>query len=472
MQQIGTYVDGRELTYDHLSGAFAIGGTSVTLEQVLEYDAFDQIAWLSEDMRVWAISLRVDENASAEIPDCRSGRLLGFRSRSPVKMVLALAYYVFWLLFTLFAVLPSASPSADARDIFLQVLKGVMLSLLLITPALALSDFGYRERLPLFKRRNVLANAIGFATCLILFFVSFAVADSLHSPSYKAEAEAQRLAQQQEQERERAARLEREEQQRLADQERLEAESIAEQERLEAERVATVQKESAEREAELAQEKRRAEEERAAQDEAERQAALEAVRGTEEYQRLTSGGMSDVQARAFIDVAHVAGIKYIGEVVGRDATDEGDTFLVESRDSMVGVRYGVMFRGDEVSEVMDENLDKLYSGGKRNIDYVYWDDVGGPTEIKARTEILIKAILKSPSTAKFPGSFLSPLDGWGFEKESGEVRVSGYVDSQNSFGAMLRSQFVVMYRVGVGEKRGSITPVYVNFDGQVVLDDR
>lgn len=461
MQQVGTYIDGRELTYDQLSGGFAVGGTPVTLEQVLEFDRFNQIEWLSAETRTRACALESYEHGAVQEVESRKGRLLGFRSRRPWKMALASAYYVFWAFFTLAAVWPSPSPAADARDIALEVLKGAMLSGLLVLPALALSDFRYCARLPLFRRRKVLANAIGFAACLVLFVASIAVADSLHSSPYKAEAEAQRIAQQQERERERAERLEKEEQQRLEEQERLEAESLAAAER-----------EAAEQEAELAAEQRRAEKEREAQVEAERQAALESVRGTDEYKGLTSGGMSDGQARAFIDAARIAGIPSIGKVAGRDATDESDVFLVESRDSTLNVLYGVAFSGDEVSEILDEQLEKLYSNGKRSADYVFWDDVGGPTELKWRTESLIEQLLKSPSSAKFAGGFLNPLDGWGFTKESQQISVSGYVDSQNAFGAMLRSQFAVIYSVDLGGNQASITPVYLNFDGQVLYDDR
>ena len=55
--QIGTYIDGRELTYDEPSRAFAVGGTPVTLAQVLEYDAAGQIQWPSDEMRAWAHQL-------------------------------------------------------------------------------------------------------------------------------------------------------------------------------------------------------------------------------------------------------------------------------------------------------------------------------------------------------------------------------------------------------------------------------
>ncbi len=59
------------------------------------------------------------------------------------------------------------------------------------------------------------------------------------------------------------------------------------------------------------------------------------------------------------------------------------------------------------------------------------------------TKNTINTILKSPSTAKYPW-----YDEWyvGKDKDTGVITVQGYVDSQNSFGAMLRSQFQVKYQ--------------------------
>lgn len=47
---VGRYVDGRELTFDQQSGQFAVGGTPVPLEQVLEYDDFAQILWANDEL--------------------------------------------------------------------------------------------------------------------------------------------------------------------------------------------------------------------------------------------------------------------------------------------------------------------------------------------------------------------------------------------------------------------------------------
>lgn len=49
---------------------------------------------------------------------------------------------------------------------------------------------------------------------------------------------------------------------------------------------------------------------------------------------------------------------------------------------------------------------------------------------------LVKSALKSPSTAKFP-----KITDWKFAKDKEQIIIQSYVDSQNSFGAMLRSEF-------------------------------
>jgi len=51
--------------------------------------------------------------------------------------------------------------------------------------------------------------------------------------------------------------------------------------------------------------------------------------------------------------------------------------------------------------------------------------------------------LKSPASAQFPGLFMHRED-WSVGRVSADtVRVSSYVDSQNAFGAMIRSRFMV-----------------------------
>lgn len=75
-------------------------------------------------------------------------------------------------------------------------------------------------------------------------------------------------------------------------------------------------------------------------------------------------------------------------------------------------------------------------------------------------ESIIKKILKAPSTANFVDvrafELLSEKDVWS---------VSGYVDSQNSFGAMIRSQWEVQLDWSDG-KGGTVKSIF--FDGKKI----
>ncbi|ACO45101.1 hypothetical protein DEDE109153_18035 [Deinococcus deserti] len=61
--------------------------------------------------------------------------------------------------------------------------------------------------------------------------------------------------------------------------------------------------------------------------------------------------------------------------------------------------------------------------------------------VKCRSEV--KSQLKSPATAKFPGSMESAAQAE--ETDAGERTWNGYVDSQNGFGATVRTQFECRY---------------------------
>ncbi|MFC4805750.1 hypothetical protein [Filifactor villosus] len=58
--------------------------------------------------------------------------------------------------------------------------------------------------------------------------------------------------------------------------------------------------------------------------------------------------------------------------------------------------------------------------------------------LKTQAEIMVKDILAAPSTAKFPG-----YAEYVMEKTPDKYIVGSYVDAQNGFGAMLRSEFMI-----------------------------
>lgn len=65
---VGEYQDGREVTYAKERSQFAVGGTDVTIDQVMEYDSFGQIEWISPEMQTWAQGLAAPAPTGAAEP--------------------------------------------------------------------------------------------------------------------------------------------------------------------------------------------------------------------------------------------------------------------------------------------------------------------------------------------------------------------------------------------------------------------
>lgn len=83
----------------------------------------------------------------------------------------------------------------------------------------------------------------------------------------------------------------------------------------------------------------------------------------------------------------------------------------------------------------------LYENGKvvsKITDYTLTNEEISNLEIKC--EDLVKSALKSPSTAKFPNILK-----WKFSKNKERIIVQSYVDSENSFGALVRGDFQVIF---------------------------
>lgn len=87
------------------------------------------------------------------------------------------------------------------------------------------------------------------------------------------------------------------------------------------------------------------------------------------------------------------------------------------------------------------------------------------TSIKQYCKDIIDSILKAPSTAEYPGGWLDPLEGWNMAKNNNLVTVSSYVDAQNSFGAKIRSEFIIQIQM---QDDGTGKATYVQFDGEVI----
>lgn len=151
------------------------------------------------------------------------------------------------------------------------------------------------------------------------------------------------------------------------------------------------------------------------------------------------------------------------------------TSITKSTNWANGERYSMIYDGTQVfvylnsdSSINSVNIGdvKLYQVGSesKNIaDYIL--SSSDMSQLKTWAKDNVTSVLKAPSTASFPGSFLDPYADWGFGREGNIYKVSSYVDSQNSFGAMIRSNFYIEYK---WEKDGDATINAFIFNGEKI----
>lgn len=383
---------------------FDVGGTSVTLEQVLEYDAFGQIDWSSDEIRSWAQGLRAGLPRQIRSDVNKGWGLLGFRSRRPWKMVAAFVYYVSWIVFVV-AVLASQSPHIfDARDRLLDVVLGLILAFLTLSPAIFLSDFAYRNRLPFFKHHKAAWSAAGLITVLVISLPAIGIADSLHSQPYRLAVERERLAALEKREAQREAKEGQREQVRVREQS-AESTDLAEND------------------------------------------------ASQEYDL---GDMTDpVLTRNFIAACDAIGIH-----------PDGIKSVRQLPDWASGERYDFSYKGSSLR--VCANADKSISSINLSEVHVYEQgyeplqvddylvDWGTAIELQVRAEKTVKSGLNYPSTADF-----SWFEGWGVGRSRDIYFIGGTVSAKNAFGIAKDTSFYIEY-----EKSGdSYLARYCRLDG-------
>ena len=102
-------------------------------------------------------------------------KLLGFRSGNPLKMTVALAWYLLCLVVLFFGLTTPVPVTAGAYDGGIYRLSGVILFLWMLSPAVFLSDTPLRQYLPLFRKRQTGFSVMG----MMIVFVFFAYLLSL-----------------------------------------------------------------------------------------------------------------------------------------------------------------------------------------------------------------------------------------------------------------------------------------------------
>lgn len=155
--------------------------------------------------------------------------------------------------------------------------------------------------------------------------------------------------------------------------------------------------------------------------------------------------VNNEEAQEIEDILKAVGINEIDDIKADESLNE-----IEGVGSK-GYRIKASFsKNNNIILYVDSNnkvicirwADKdFYRDGKALLNFddylITWDE---QNEYNIDAQKRIKALLKAPSTAKFPS-----INNWKFGKDNGIVIVQAYVDSENSYGAKLRSEFQIKY---------------------------
>jgi hypothetical protein len=169
---------------------------------------------------------------------------------------------------------------------------------------------------------------------------------------------------------------------------------------------------------------------------------------------VKSAGFTDDEATAIWGV-----LKSLGAKPAEDFMDQGSVFVYKSGDVFADV-----YIDEETNVVKHVVVDgsEIYNG---TVLFQISDalmDLAKEVALKRKTIAAVKEFLKAPSTAEFPDG-ITQHDQWKFSRDQGISEVSSYVDSQNSFGAMIRTNFKARFKIVTEELTG------LEIDGDVVI---
>lgn len=111
-------------------------------------------------------------------------KVLGFRSRTPWKSILASLYYIVSVFVFISCIVTPPLVPAGLWDTVVVKLSTLILFVWMLSPAIFLSDLPLRNKLPLFKKHSRLESLIGLMIVFFLFSCLFSLSESLHTEAY------------------------------------------------------------------------------------------------------------------------------------------------------------------------------------------------------------------------------------------------------------------------------------------------
>lgn len=171
-------------------------------------------------------------------------------------------------------------------------------------------------------------------------------------------------------------------------------------------------------------------------------------------------GLSQEEAGAALELIRSAGFERV-----YDLNFEVETSKFKAYSADLG--YTTLFRiaiAEGIITIIDDAKRTYYDASTGVIDSIknFTLDSVERSTFQFLAQQIVLQVLKAPSTAEFPSGVFN-ADQWHLGRNHDLVSVQSWVDSQNSFGAMIRSKFTAQFSFSTQELQ------YLKFDGKVLF---
>ena len=163
-------------------------------------------------------------------------------------------------------------------------------------------------------------------------------------------------------------------------------------------------------------------------------------------------GLSEVQEQKIRAALAKVGVTDIIKI-NKESSDEYEVFYDKENSVWVNLNGNTVKSIDasEYAKHLDGHIvtvpgKTIYKNGKaiwKAQDFAFLD--GERSKYRNLSQEYVKQMLKWPDTAKFPDCFID-CSGWAMSKEKGIVIVQSHVQSENSFGMMVRQKYQIKFK--------------------------
>lgn len=112
-------------------------------------------------------------------------KLWGFRTNKTWKKVLACIYYLFCLIFITLTLFDKPEIQMSIYDLIIYKISTIMMSSSYLIPVILLSDFKFKEKIPLIKRKKWWSDLIGYIIFFIIIVCLSNIVTLFHTNTFK-----------------------------------------------------------------------------------------------------------------------------------------------------------------------------------------------------------------------------------------------------------------------------------------------